>query len=115
MQHGSSTAYPLSHFLDYSALAPAYKHYVCQITTEKEPTTYAKAAIHDHWRKAISAELHAMEENKTWSVVPLPSGRKSVGCKWIFKIKYNADGSIERYKARLVAQGFTQQPGLDFT
>ncbi|BFG17196.1 hypothetical protein CerSpe_034700 [Prunus speciosa] len=51
----------------------------------------------------------------TWSLVPCPSHKNIVGSKWIYKIKRNADGSIARYKARLVAQGFSQQPGLDFS
>nr|KYP49742.1 Retrovirus-related Pol polyprotein from transposon TNT 1-94 [Cajanus cajan] len=52
--------------------------------------------------------------NKTWTVTPLPPGKRVVGCKWIFKIKYNTDGSIARHKARLVAKGFTQTVGLDY-
>lgn len=55
-----------------------------------------------------------MEANKTWSVVPLPLGHHTVGCKWIYKIKHKSDGSIECYKARLVAKGYTQQEGLYF-
>lgn len=49
-----------------------------------------------------------MEQNGTWSVTSLPPGKNVVGCKWVFTIKYNSDGTIERYKARLVAKGFTQ-------
>ncbi|KAG7567570.1 Reverse transcriptase RNA-dependent DNA polymerase [Arabidopsis thaliana x Arabidopsis arenosa] len=59
-------------------------------------------------------ELGAMELNKTWSVVSLPPNKNVVGCKWVYTIKYNSDGSIERYKARLVAKGFTQQEGVDY-
>ena len=62
----------------------------------------------------MKAELDAMDFNKTWSIVPLPEGKHSIGCKWIFKIKYRSDGTIERHKARLVAKGYTQQEGLDF-
>lgn len=62
----------------------------------------------------MNAELIVMEINKTWSVVPLPFGHHSIGCKWIYKIKHRVDGSIERYKARLVAKGYTQQEGLDY-
>jgi hypothetical protein len=45
----------------------------------------------------------------------LPDGKKTVGCKWVFTMKYNSDGSIERYKARLVAKGFTQTFGIDYS
>ena len=63
----------------------------------------------------MAAELNALEQNHTWSIVSLPSNKKAVGCKWVFHIKYKADGSIERYKASLVAKGYTQQQGLDYT
>lgn len=56
-----------------------------------------------------------MEKNATWEKVDLPDGKKVVGCKWVFTLKYNLDGSLERYKARLVAKGFTQTYGLDYS
>lgn len=55
-----------------------------------------------------------MERNKTWSLVPLPPNRKTIGCKWVFRVKENADGSVNKYKARLVAKGFHQVLGFDF-
>ena len=62
----------------------------------------------------MKAELDAMETNNTWSITSLPKGKHSIGCKWIFKIKYKSDGTIDRHKARLMAKGYTQQEGLDF-
>lgn len=62
----------------------------------------------------MKAELDAMEQTNTWTVVPLPVGKHTIGCKWIFKTKFHSDGTVERHKARLVAQGFTQQEGVDF-
>ena len=59
-------------------------------------------------------ELDAMEANNTWSVVPLPSWKYSIGCKWVYKVKHKSDGTIERYKARLVAKGYTQHEGVAF-
>lgn len=53
-------------------------------------------------------------ENGTWELTKLPQGRKAVGCKWTFKIKTGANGEITRYKARLVAQGFSQKYGEDY-
>ena len=54
-------------------------------------------------------------QNRTWEIVKLPPDKKAIGSGWVYKVKRNADGSIERYKGRLVAKGFSQRPGLDFT
>lgn len=59
-------------------------------------------------------ELDALESNDTWELTSLPKGKKSIGCKWVCKIKYRPDGSIERSKARIVVKGFTQVEGEDF-
>ena len=54
-------------------------------------------------------------DNNVWIVVDLPPGKKAVGSKWVFKLKKLPDGSIDRFKARVVARGFTQKAGIDFT
>ena len=55
-----------------------------------------------------------MEANNTWTITSLPPGKKPVGCKWVYRVKYKSDGSIERYKDKLVAKGFTQKEGLAY-
>jgi hypothetical protein len=67
------------------------------------------------WYEACMAEMQAHFENGTWQLVQLPAGCKAIGSKWVFKIKRNAEGSVELFKACLVAQGFSQCPGVDFT
>ncbi|XP_050916219.1 uncharacterized mitochondrial protein AtMg00820-like [Lathyrus oleraceus] len=66
-------------------------------------------------REDVLEEMKTLEKNKTWSVMSLPNGKKTVGCKWVFTVKYNLDGSIERYKAHLVAKGFTQTYGINYS
>ena len=54
----------------------------------------------------MDKEIEALEVTNTWSLVPLPLGESPIGCKWVYRVKYLPDGSIERYKARLVVKGF---------
>ena len=62
----------------------------------------------------MDTEMNALLHNGTWSLVPYRNDMNLVGCKWVFKLKHNPDGSVARYKSRLVAKGFHQQPGLDY-
>jgi hypothetical protein len=90
---------------------------VCNLAIDSEPTTYNEAvgaSDGDKWMAAINDEYASLMENKTWTLTPLPKGRKAIGCKWVFRVKRNADGSIEKYKARLCAKGYSQVKGLDF-
>ncbi|CAI7870426.1 unnamed protein product [Closterium sp. NIES-54] len=64
--------------------------------------------------KAMESELKSIEENGTWELVELPEGRKAITSKWLFKIKSDADGKIERYKSRLVAKGYQQKAKMDY-
>ncbi|CAH9140808.1 unnamed protein product [Cuscuta epithymum] len=80
-----------------------------------DPTCFSQANKSLKWRAAMAEEFNALITNKTWDLVPHDSTKNVVGCKWVYKTKYNSDGSIERHKARLVAQGFNQQAGVDFS
>ena len=62
----------------------------------------------DAWKDAAEAELESLTVNDAWELVPLPPGKKTVGCRWVFKVKQKADGSVDRYKCRLVAKRFSQ-------
>uniref|UniRef100_A0A2N9FV09 Integrase catalytic domain-containing protein n=1 Tax=Fagus sylvatica TaxID=28930 RepID=A0A2N9FV09_FAGSY len=79
------------------------------------PKSYREALSHPGWRKAMEEEMHALELNHTWDLIPKPAGTSIVGCRWVFTVKQNPDGTVDRLKARLVAKGFTQTYGLDYT
>ena len=68
-----------------------------------------------YWQAAIDVELQSLEKNKTWKLTSLPPNRKPISSKWVFKIKTHANGTIDKYKARLVAHGFTQVQGIDYS
>ncbi|KAE8697713.1 hypothetical protein F3Y22_tig00110610pilonHSYRG00140 [Hibiscus syriacus] len=79
------------------------------------PSTVQEAMQSAHWKEAVQSEYDALLKNNTWSLVKLPAGRIPVGCKWLFKLKRNPDGSVNRYKARLIAKGYSQVTSYDFT
>ena len=62
----------------------------------------------------MKEELDALHTIGTWDLVDLPSGKSAIGCKWVYKIKTRSDGTVDRYKARLIARGFTQEYGIDY-
>ena len=100
--------------LTYDGYVSHHYLYMAKVKQDVEPTSYESAAGNVHWEKAMDEEMAALDVNHTWDLVPLPSGKKAIGCKWVYKIKHKADGSIERYKARLVAKGYAQTYGIDY-
>ena len=87
------------------------------LTLHCEPQSFEKATTcsdSTKWQEAMESEIQSLNQNDVWDVVSLPSDKRAMGSKWVYKVKRGADGSIERYQARLVAQGFTQQRGTDY-
>ena len=80
-----------------------------------EPSSYEEAVQHEQWREAMNKEFEALEANKTWIITYLPKGKKPINCRWVYKIKYKANGEVERFKGRLVVKGYTQKVGVDYT
>ncbi|MCO5595088.1 hypothetical protein L7F22_049126 [Adiantum nelumboides] len=66
------------------------------------------------WKEAMDSEYQSLMDNNTWQLVPAPANRKLVTCNWLLRKKFHSDGSVSRYKARLVARGFSQVPGMDY-
>jgi hypothetical protein len=84
------------------------------ITNADEPTSVDEAITDKNWKVAMDLEFDAFMKNKTWHLVPPMKGRNIVGCKWVYKIKRKQDGSLDRYKAILVAKGFKQRYNVDY-
>jgi len=66
------------------------------------------------WKEAMDHEISSLEHASTWTTVPCPHRKNVVGCKWVFRLKRKADGSIDKYKACLVMRGFTQIYGVNY-
>ena len=82
-----------------------------------EPATLEEALASEQaelWRQAADDEMASLLANKTWELEPTPPGVKPIPVKWVFKVKRDSTGNIERYKARLVAKGFRQREGIDY-
>lgn len=90
-----------------------FSSYIAMVTSivKSEPSSYEEAAEHHVWRKAMAEEYSSIMKNDVWEVVPRHEGKSVVTSRWLYKIKYAVDGSIEKYKARFVARGFSQVEG----
>ncbi|GJR41372.1 retrovirus-related pol polyprotein from transposon RE1 [Tanacetum coccineum] len=101
------------HVADFSRLSSSGLHQSFLASTE--PKGFKSAAKDPKWDDAMCDEMSALKQNHTWDLVPHPSRTNVVGSKWVFRTKFYANSSIDKYKARLVAQGFTQVPGIDYS
>eukprot|EP00253_Pinus_taeda_P029958 PITA_29958 len=97
-----------------------YDDYVTSVSftaNDDEPLCYQGAiegSKSDKWKAAMKDEMMALGKNDTWNLVELPNNRKTVGCKWVFKLKQGVNNMEDRYKARLVAKGFSQKASIEF-
>ena len=110
----SSTPYPLADYISNYHFSACYQRFLAALLVDKEPESYLMAKEDAKWKQAMQDEIDALETNQTWSLTHLPPNKQAIGCKWVYKIKHKSDGSIERYKARLVAKFYTQVEGIDY-
>ena len=106
--------HPISQYVSYKNLSQNHIAFTSKITHLFVPRNIEEALDDPNWKLEVLDELNALKKNETCEVVSLPHDKKKVGCKWVFTIKCKADGSVERYKARLVTKGFTQTYGIDY-
>jgi hypothetical protein len=101
-----------------SAISSDYEVYdTKEFHMEDDPTLYEEAMRSAHsskWLAAMEDEMKSMSANKVWDLEIIPTGAKTIDCKWVYKIKYDSQGNIERFKARLVAKDFTQRERIDY-
>jgi len=88
----------------YSCYSSSFTFFLAYIHCLFEPSSYKETIFDPLWQQTMDEELSALHKTDTWDLVPLPPGKSVVGSRWVYKIKINFDGSIERYKARLVAK-----------
>lgn len=93
---------------------PNSKYDLVALLTELEPTTVSQALKDAKWRRSMSDEYDAIIRNQTFDLVPAEQAQNITSCKWVYRIKHLPDGSINRYKSRLVTKGFHQRPVIDF-
>ncbi|KAJ4808000.1 Retroelement pol polyprotein-like [Rhynchospora pubera] len=111
----SNTPYPIARFVNCDRFSESHKGFLAVVTKEKEPEHYGEAVKSKSWCDAMQSEIDALERNETWTLENLPANKTAIDCKWVYHIKYHADGRVERYKARLVALGNKQVEGIDYT
>jgi len=103
----------------FSGNPSALLGYAFSATILEEPQTFEEAITcedKDKWKEAMDLEFNSLMKNSTWTLTELPTQTdcKAIGSKWVYKKKLKSDGTVERYKARLVAQGFAQREGIDY-
>ncbi|KAL0462720.1 UNVERIFIED_CONTAM: hypothetical protein Slati_0159600 [Sesamum latifolium] len=97
-----------------SAITSAHAVFVASGSSLREPQTYNQAATQSEWINAMKAEIQALHNNQTWDITPLPLDKRTIGCRWIYKLKLKPDGMVHKHKARLVAKGYNQIEWVDF-
>lgn len=103
----SKIRYPMSNYVSVHNLSDTNKAFVSQLSVVDIPNNVQEDLTDPKWKEAMNEEIRSLQRNATWDLTELPPRKRIVGYRWIYTMKYKADGSIERYKAILVAKGYT--------
>ena len=109
-----NSLYPLTDYISDDKFSVSHQAFLAAVTAAIEPKYYSQAVKDKIWHGAMKHEAIAREESGTWDIVSLPPGKTAIRCQWVYKYKLHPDGTIERPKARLVANGNNQVKGDDF-
>lgn len=116
-RHVGSSQYPGYDRMPIPATTGDTQGATAMLAAIKEPETYEEAMASEHaeqWQQAMDDEMASLAANGTWTLEKVPSGVKPIPVKWVYKVKRDSAGNIERFKARLVAKGFKQREGVDY-
>ncbi|WKA11474.1 hypothetical protein VitviT2T_028969 [Vitis vinifera] len=113
-QHPSGTPYPIAHYINCDNFSVHYRKFLAAIISSNDPKSFKEAMKDVGWQKSMHEEIRALEENGTWTLEPLPKGKRALGSQWVYRTKYFSNGDIERLKSRLVVLGNHQEAGIDY-
>jgi hypothetical protein len=104
----------IANYVWYNPLSSGYRAFIASLQSVVIPSDWRAAKQDPKWHDAMLEEMATLEKNKTWELVSLPKEKKPVKCKWVYTVKQDPNGKIERYKAGLVAKGYSQTYGIDY-
>jgi len=113
IRRSTQVKYPVQR-LTYDSFVAHHYAYMVRVIQEVEPTCFEQAVGNPKWDNAMDEEMAALDANATWELVVLPKDMEAIRCKWVYKVKHNAYGSMTKYKTRLVAKGYAQTYGIDY-
>ncbi|RVX22042.1 Retrovirus-related Pol polyprotein from transposon RE2 [Vitis vinifera] len=113
-QHPSGTPYPIAHYINCDNFSVHYRKFLATIISSNDPKSFKEAMKDVGWQKSMHEEIRALEKNGTWTLEPLPKGKRALGSQWVYRTKYFSNGDIERLKSRLVVLGNHQEAGIDY-
>ena len=91
-------SHPIQDHYSLVHLNSPYKDFIAQVSTIYEPQFYHQVVPFPEWHQAMTVEIKALESNNTWTLVPLPIGKQCIGCRWVYKVKFKLDGTVEHTK-----------------
>jgi hypothetical protein len=100
--------------LTYDGFVAHHYAYMVRVIHEVEPTCFEYAIGNLKWDNAMDEKITTLDVNATWELVALPKDKKEIGCKWVYKVKHNVNGSVSKYKTRLVAKAYAQTYGINY-
>jgi hypothetical protein len=111
MQRSTQIKYLIQR-LTYDGFVAHHYTYMVRVIHKVEPICFEQVIGNPKWDNAMDEDMVVLDVNATWELVVLPKDKKANGCKWVYKIKHNVNGSMNRYKARLVVKGYAQTYGI---